>query len=129
MRVAPAVSGTFRCLGPRLAETIATGPGDGDRLTGRVRSGSQARVRDANDNRPTVPRGAHAQTAAPGVQHCGPAGRLGQAPRGRPGPSSGSMALKRIQKVRVEETGSSRCSAPRAAAAMTSPLLRHGRAR
>lgn len=96
--MAPAVSGTSLYLGPRLAETSATGPGDGDRLTDRAGPGSQAQARDANNNRPTVPRGAHAQTAAPGVELCGPAGRLRQAPRGRPGPSSGSMALKRIQK-------------------------------
>lgn len=81
MRVAPAVSGTSRCLGPRLAETGATGPGDRGRVTDRAPPSSQARARGADDDRPTVPRGAHAQSAAPGVQRCGPGGRLRQ-PRG-----------------------------------------------
>lgn len=59
--MAPAVSGTSRCLGPRLAETSATGPGDGDRLTDPAGPGSQARARGANDNRPhSAPRRARA---------------------------------------------------------------------
>lgn len=123
MRVAPAVSGTSWCPGPRLAETRATGPSDCGRVTDRVRQGSQTRGLLRAQATHSAPRHARVDSRSRGAELW--PGRPPQAaPRGWQGPSSGSIALKRIQKVWTVETGSSLPSSPRAATANGNPRLR-----